>query len=222
MSIYSQLTSIMNEFQHGTVNRIRDWRVGRLLHLSGHLCRFHQELHCDLCKGKSERREPPNEDQAMLRELEITAMTETLSIPKQAKAPSTQTIYVKALSAKLPQLHFKMTPSSNNSGSFESIGKCSSKWQTCQLLRPTSSCTDEPIQMQLDLTLNNLQGLTCHKNQPTILKLINFTYTISLTKMGKQWTTKVPVFITLSMTATLLEGDHVIMCVIVVVATSME
>ena len=37
-------------------------------------------------------------------------MREALSILKQAKEPSTQTIYAKAPSAKLLQLHFEMTP----------------------------------------------------------------------------------------------------------------
>ena len=49
-------------------------------------------------------------DQAMLKELGIIAVGEALSILKQAKEPSTQTIYAKAPSAKLSQLHFKMTP----------------------------------------------------------------------------------------------------------------
>ena len=53
----------------------------------------------------------------MLKELGITAMGEALSILKQAKEASTQTIYAKATSAKLPQLHFEMTPP-NNSGNF--------------------------------------------------------------------------------------------------------
>ena len=48
-------------------------------------------------------------DQTMLKELGITAMGEALSILKQAKESSIQTIYAKALSAKLPQLHFEMT-----------------------------------------------------------------------------------------------------------------
>ena len=43
-------------------------------------------------------------------ELGITAMGEALFILKQAKKPSTLTIYAKAPSAKLPQLHFEMTP----------------------------------------------------------------------------------------------------------------
>ena len=49
-------------------------------------------------------------DRAMLKELGITAMGETLSILKQAKELSTQPIYAKAPSAKHPHLHFKMTP----------------------------------------------------------------------------------------------------------------
>ena len=49
-------------------------------------------------------------DRAMLKELGIMVMGEALSIPKEAKEPSTQTIYAKAPSAKLPQLYFKMTP----------------------------------------------------------------------------------------------------------------
>ena len=49
-------------------------------------------------------------DQAMLGELGITAMGEALPILKQGKEPSTQIIYTKATSAKLPQLHFEMTP----------------------------------------------------------------------------------------------------------------
>ena len=48
--------------------------------------------------------------QVMLKELGITAMGEALSILKQAEEPSTQTIYAKAPYAKLPQLHFEMTP----------------------------------------------------------------------------------------------------------------
>ena len=47
-------------------------------------------------------------DQAMLKELGIMAMGEALSILKQAKETSTQTIYAKTPSAKLPQLHFEM------------------------------------------------------------------------------------------------------------------
>ena len=42
-------------------------------------------------------------DWAMLKELGIMAMGEALSILKQAKEPSTQTIYAKASSAKLSQ-----------------------------------------------------------------------------------------------------------------------
>ena len=49
-------------------------------------------------------------NRAMLKELGITAMRESLSILKQAKEPSTQKIYAKAPSAKLLQLHFKMKP----------------------------------------------------------------------------------------------------------------
>ena len=49
-------------------------------------------------------------DQAMLKELGITTMVETLSILKQAKDPSTQTIYAKAPSAKFTQIHFVITP----------------------------------------------------------------------------------------------------------------
>ena len=90
-------------------------------------------------------------DWAILRELEITAMGEALSILKQAKEPSTQTIYAKAPSAKLPQLHFKMIPC-NNSESYGLIGKCLPEWQTCQFLRPTSSYSVvlmNPSKMQL-------------------------------------------------------------------------
>ena len=39
----------------------------------------------------------------------ITAMGEAQSILKQAKEPSTQTIYAKTPSAKLPLFHFEMT-----------------------------------------------------------------------------------------------------------------
>ena len=46
----------------------------------------------------------------MLRELGITTMGEALSILRQAKELSTQTIYAKAPAARPPQLHFKMTP----------------------------------------------------------------------------------------------------------------
>ena len=49
-------------------------------------------------------------DQAQLKELGITAMGEVLFILKQSKEPSTQTIYAKALPAKVPQLHFEMNP----------------------------------------------------------------------------------------------------------------
>ena len=62
-------------------------------------------------------------DQAMLKELGITAMGEALSVLKQAKEPSTQTLYAKAPSVKFLQLHFEMTP--NNSENIKSIGKCS-------------------------------------------------------------------------------------------------
>ena len=48
-------------------------------------------------------------DNPMLKELGITAMGEALFILKQAKEPSLQTSYAKALSAKLPQLHLEMT-----------------------------------------------------------------------------------------------------------------
>ena len=48
-------------------------------------------------------------DQVM-QELGIMAIGEGLSILKQANKPSTQTFYAKAPSAKLPQLHFEMTP----------------------------------------------------------------------------------------------------------------
>ena len=41
-------------------------------------------------------------DQAMLKELGITASGEALSLLKQAKEPSTQTIYAKAPTTKLP------------------------------------------------------------------------------------------------------------------------
>ena len=46
-------------------------------------------------------------DRAMSRKLGITAMEEALSILKQAKEPSSQTLYAKAPSAKLPQLYLK-------------------------------------------------------------------------------------------------------------------
>ena len=99
----------MKEYQRGTTNRIQNWRVGKLLHQSEHLCWFSQKLCCNICKGKADEREPSNDDRAMLKELGITAMGEALSSLKQPKEPSTQTIYAKVPSAKLPQLHFEMT-----------------------------------------------------------------------------------------------------------------
>ena len=59
----------------------------------------------------------------MLRDLGITAMGEALSILKQTKEPFTQTIYAKEPSVKPPQLHFKMTPTPNNSENFKLTGK---------------------------------------------------------------------------------------------------
>ena len=59
-------------------------------------------------EGKSWRKKMM--DRAMLKELGVTVMGEALSILKQAKEPSTQTIYTKAPSAKLSQLHFEMIP----------------------------------------------------------------------------------------------------------------
>ncbi len=59
----------------------------------------------------------------MLKELGIIAMREALSILKQAKEPSIQTIYAKVPSAKPPLLHFEMIPL--NAGNFDSIGKFS-------------------------------------------------------------------------------------------------
>ena len=49
------------EFQHGTANRIQNWRVGKLLHQSRDLCWFSQELCCNVYKGKADEREPSND-----------------------------------------------------------------------------------------------------------------------------------------------------------------
>ena len=120
--------------------------MGKLLPQSGHLCRFSQELRCNLCKGKAEEREPSN-DGLGHDKLGITAMGETLSILKQAKEPSTQTIYVKVPCAKLPQLHFEMTP--------QQFRKFWIDWElfTRMTDMPTSqtniqlySCADESVQ----------------------------------------------------------------------------
>ena len=51
----------MKEYQHGIANRIQNWRVGKLLQQSGHLCRFRQELCCNVCKEKADEREPSND-----------------------------------------------------------------------------------------------------------------------------------------------------------------
>ena len=84
---------------------------------------------------------------AMLKVLEITAMGEALSILKQAKESSTQTIYAKAPSAKLSQLHFKMTP--------QQFRKFRINWEVFIRMTdmPTSqtsiqlySCADESVQ----------------------------------------------------------------------------
>ena len=74
-------------------------------------------------------------------------MGEALSILKQAKEPSRQTIYAKAPSAKLPQLHFEMTP--------QQFRKFQIDWEVFTRMTdmPTSqtsiqlySCGDESVQ----------------------------------------------------------------------------
>ena len=49
-------------------------------------------------------------DRAMLWKLGVTSMGEALCILKQAKEAAPQTTYVKAPTAKLPQLNLEMTP----------------------------------------------------------------------------------------------------------------
>ena len=49
-------------------------------------------------------------DRAMLRELGVTSMGEALCILKQAKEATPQATYMKAPTAKLPQLNLEMTP----------------------------------------------------------------------------------------------------------------
>ena len=59
----------MNEFQLGAADSIQDWKMETLLHQSGHLCQFRKELCCNLCKGKAEKREPPNDGSSHEKEL---------------------------------------------------------------------------------------------------------------------------------------------------------
>ena len=126
-------------------------------------------------------------DWAMLKELRITAMGEALSILKQAKEPSTQIIYAKAPSAKLPQLDFEMTP--------QQFRKFQIDWEVFTRLTdmPTSqtsiqlySCADESVQntiintypkfftTDLDRLLEMIEALVTQRSNPMVHQ-ITFT-----------------------------------------------
>ena len=78
----------------------------------------------------------------MMKEQEVISMGEALCILKQAKEATPQATYVKALTAKLPQLNMEMTP--NSSGSSRLIGRSLLRSQIHKNHRLTSTSTIAP------------------------------------------------------------------------------
>ena len=132
-------------------------------------------------QGKSWWKSLQKMDWAMIKQLGITVIGEALFIFKQAKEPSTQIIYAKAPSAKLPQLHFEITPLQ-----FRKF------WIYCEVFTgmtdmPTSqtsiqlySCADESVQNAIintytkfftidpDKLLEMIVGLVTQKSNPMV------------------------------------------------------
>ena len=121
--------------------------MGRLLLQSEHLCRFHQELCCNLCKGKAEKREPPNDGSSHAKRTGTRITGRSSVCPETRQGATTQTTYTKAPSVKLPKLHFEMTP--------QQLRKFRIDWEAftrianmpiSQTIIQLYSCADESVQ----------------------------------------------------------------------------
>ena len=121
-------------------------------------------------------------DRAMQRELGITTMGEALSILRQAKELSTQTIYAKAPAARPSQLHLEMTS--------QQFRKFRIDWEVFTRITdmPTSqanvqlySCADESAQNAIINTYPNFfttklleitEALVTQKSNPMVHRMI--------------------------------------------------